>query len=88
MMPLLITLLTGNGIRAAGATQLADALQHNSTLTKLDLGGKHDMIFVLMIFFMINIFCFLFISFSISFYFLLPFLSFILPVLLHIFIGC
>ncbi len=44
MMPKLITLLTGNQIGAAGATQLADALQRNSTLTDLNLGCKHDMI--------------------------------------------
>ncbi len=44
MMPKLITLLTGNKIGAAGATQLADALQRNSTLTKLEIRGKHDMI--------------------------------------------
>ncbi len=36
--------LTDNQIGAAGATQLADALQRNSTLTTLHLGGKHDMI--------------------------------------------
>ncbi len=65
MMPLLITLLTGNGIRAAGATQLADALQHNSTLTKLDLGGKHAIICVVVclhiihiIFICLTAFCF------------------------------
>ncbi len=40
----LITLLTVNQIGAAGATQLADALQRNSTLTTLGLTGKHDMI--------------------------------------------
>ncbi len=45
MMPLLIA-LTGNGIGAAGATQLADALQRNSTLTTLDLVSKHNMIYV------------------------------------------
>ncbi len=38
--------LTGNQIGAAGATQLADALQRNSTLTDLDLWGKHDIIYV------------------------------------------
>ncbi len=42
MMPKLITLLTDNRIGDAGATQLADALQRNSTLTELDLAGKHD----------------------------------------------
>ncbi len=36
--------LTGNQIGVAGATQLADALQRNSTLTDLDLQCKHDMI--------------------------------------------
>ncbi len=41
MMPKLITLLTVNQIEAAGATQLADALQRNSTLTTLQLGRKH-----------------------------------------------
>ncbi len=46
MMPLLITLLTVNQIGDAGATQLADALQRNSTLTGLYLYGKHDMICV------------------------------------------
>ncbi len=46
MMPKLITLLTDNEIGDAGATQLADALQRNSTLTYLDLGGKYDMICV------------------------------------------
>ncbi len=46
MMPLLITFLTGNQIGAAGATQLADALQRNSTLTDLDLSSKHDIIYV------------------------------------------
>ncbi len=46
MMPKLITLLTANLIGDAGATQLADALQRNSTLTKLDLYCKHDMIYV------------------------------------------
>ncbi len=48
MMPKLITLLTVNQIGDAGATQLADAhtLQLNSTLTALDLGRKHDMIYV------------------------------------------
>ncbi len=45
MMPLLIT-LTDNQIGDSGATQLADALQRNSTLTALYLGGKHDMICV------------------------------------------
>ncbi len=35
MMPKLITLLTDNQIGDAGATQLADALQRNSTLTTL-----------------------------------------------------
>ncbi len=44
MMPKLITLLTGNQIGAAGATQLADALQRNRTLTALYLNCKHDMI--------------------------------------------
>ncbi len=38
--------LTGNQIGDAGATQLANALQRNSTLTKLDLQSKHDMICV------------------------------------------
>ncbi len=46
MMHLLITLLTESQIGDAGATQLADALQRNSTLTDLDLDGKHDMICV------------------------------------------
>ncbi len=46
MMPLLITLLTDNQIGDAGATQLAGALQRNSTLTVLNLYGKHDMIYV------------------------------------------
>ncbi|MBA3285116.1 MAG: hypothetical protein H0U27_08670 [Nitrosopumilus sp.] len=45
-MHLLIPLLTDNQIGDAGATQLADALQCNSTLTYLDLGCKHDMICV------------------------------------------
>ncbi len=53
MMPLLITLLTGNQIGDAGATQLADALQRNSTLTKLDLQSKHDMICVVVLCFLI-----------------------------------
>ncbi len=44
MMPKLITLLKGNQIGDAGATQLANALQRNSTLTKLYLYGKYDMI--------------------------------------------
>ncbi len=44
MIPLLIA-LTENQIGAAGVTQLADALQRNSTLTTLDLGGKHDIIY-------------------------------------------
>ncbi len=44
MMPKLITLLTGNEIGDAGATQLADALQRNSTLTDLDLKRMLDMI--------------------------------------------
>ncbi len=43
---LLLLSLTGNRIGDAGATQLADALQRNSTLTALDLGGKHDIIYV------------------------------------------
>ncbi len=38
--------LTGNQIGAAGATQLANALHRNSTLTALYLQGKHDMICV------------------------------------------
>ncbi len=38
--------LTDSQIGDAGATQLADVLQRNSTLTTLDLGGKHDMICV------------------------------------------
>ncbi len=42
MMPKLITLLTDEGIGAAGATQLADALHRNSTLTDLYLDCKHD----------------------------------------------
>ncbi len=46
MMHLLIKLLTVNQIGDAGATQLADALQRNSTLTGLYLYGKHDMICV------------------------------------------
>ncbi len=54
MMHLLITLLTGNGIRAAGATQLADALQSNSTLTTLDLSSKHDIIYVVCHYFQCN----------------------------------
>ncbi len=41
MMSKLIALLTANLIGDAGATQLADALQLNSTLTDLDLYGKH-----------------------------------------------
>ncbi len=66
MMPLLIT-LTENKIGAAGATQLADALQRNSTLTTLDLFCKHDIIYALfvIIFNVINIcdtYCFLFIN--------------------------
>ncbi len=43
-IPLLIAFLTGNRIGASGATQLANALQHNSTLTALQLMCKHDMI--------------------------------------------
>ncbi len=43
MMPLLIT-LTDNRIGDAGATRLANALQRNSTLITLYLGGKHDMV--------------------------------------------
>ncbi len=88
MMPKLITLLTDNQIGAAGATQLADALQRNSTLTALDLYGKHYMIYDVVPY-MINIFiasCSFFLKFL--FYFLLHFLSFILPVLLHIYMGC
>ncbi len=46
IMPKLIPLLTVNEFGDAGATQLANALQRNSTLTKLDLQGKHDMICV------------------------------------------
>ncbi len=46
MMPKLITLLTVNEFGDAGATQLANALQRNSTLTQLDLRGKHAMICV------------------------------------------
>ncbi len=48
MMPKLITLLTDNLIGDAGATQLANALQHNhnSTLIALDLEGEHDIIYV------------------------------------------
>ncbi len=49
MIPLLVT-LTANQIGDAGATQLADALQHNSTLTTLRLGGKHDMRVVVCLF--------------------------------------
>ncbi len=49
MMTLLIA-LTDNRIGDAGATQLADALQHNSTLTTLRLGGKHDMRVVVCLF--------------------------------------
>ncbi len=63
MMPLLVT-LTGNEIGDAGATQLADALHRNSTLTTLDLGGKHDKIYVVIISNVLNIcdtYCFLFI---------------------------
>ncbi len=45
MMHLLIA-LTENQIGDAGATQLADALQRNSTLIGLILYGKHDMICV------------------------------------------
>ncbi len=41
MMLKLIT-LTANQIGDAGATQLANVLQHNSTLTALFLHGKHD----------------------------------------------
>ncbi len=63
MMPLLIT-LTVNQIGAAGATQLADALQRNSTLTTLYLKCKHAMICVFVVFSnVINIcdtYCFLF----------------------------
>ncbi|MBA3285115.1 MAG: hypothetical protein H0U27_08665 [Nitrosopumilus sp.] len=44
---LITSLLTDNQIGAAGATQLADALQRNSTLTDLNLDGKHDMICVI-----------------------------------------
>ncbi len=55
MMPLLITLLTGNQIGDAGAMQLADALQRNSTLTALNLASKHDMncavVFIIFYFF-------------------------------------
>ncbi len=43
---LLITLLTANQIGDAGATQLADALHRNSTLTALSLDSKHDIIYV------------------------------------------
>ncbi len=52
MMHLLIalTLLTDNPIGDAGATQLADALQRNSTLTDLYLAGKHDMIRIVVFF--------------------------------------
>ncbi len=88
MMPKLITLLTVNRIGDAGATQLADALRRNSTLTGLFLGGKHDMIYAV-VSFMIKFFiasCSF--SFRFLFYFLLHFLSFILPVLLHIYVGC
>ncbi|MBA3283533.1 MAG: hypothetical protein H0U27_00545 [Nitrosopumilus sp.] len=38
--------MTVNQIGDTGATQLADALQRNSTLTTLGLVGKHDMICV------------------------------------------
>ncbi|MBA3283532.1 MAG: hypothetical protein H0U27_00540 [Nitrosopumilus sp.] len=38
--------MTDNQIGDAGATQLADALHRNSTLTTHALGGKHDMICV------------------------------------------
>ncbi len=44
-MLLLIT-FTRCEIGDAGAAQVADALQRNSTLTALDLGRKHDMIYV------------------------------------------
>ncbi len=66
MIPLLIA-LTGNQIGAAGATQLADALQRNSTLTALYLYGKHDMICAVVPF-MINI-CIASCSFSFRFLF-------------------
>ncbi len=67
MMPLLITLLTVNKIGDAGATQLADVLQRNSTLTALSILGKHDMSVVVCLFFCIIIYiydtyCFLFIN--------------------------
>ncbi len=42
-MLLLIT-LTGNQVGDAGATQLANALERNNTLTTLNLDCKHDMI--------------------------------------------
>ncbi len=64
-----ITLLTGNNIGDAGATQLAYALQRNSTLTTLNLMCKHDMNYavVFVIFYL----------FSSSFYVLLHPLSII-----------
>ncbi len=63
MMPKLITLLTVNQFGAAGATQLADALQRNSTLTDLRLSGKHSMICAvvclhIIIFICLTAFCF------------------------------
>ncbi|MBA3283737.1 MAG: hypothetical protein H0U27_01585 [Nitrosopumilus sp.] len=36
--------MTANQVGDAGATQLANALERNRTLTTLDLWGKHDMI--------------------------------------------
>ncbi len=45
MVPSLIA-LTVNQIGDAGATQLADALHHNSALTTLYLYCKHDIIYV------------------------------------------
>ncbi len=55
MIPLLIA-LTVNQIGDAGGTQLADALQSNSTLTGLNLGGKHAMICVVVLFIYLYLF--------------------------------
>ncbi len=53
-MLLLIT-LTDNQVGDAGATQLANALERNRTLTTLDLYCKHDMICDVVIF-ILNVF--------------------------------
>ncbi len=51
-------MLTGNQIGDAGATQLAHSLGRNSTLTVLDLRGKHKKIsnplIILLLFIIIN----------------------------------